>query len=45
MVIVVTSYPFYLQHDDEAWRHEQANFNLVGRFINSLTKEEPGKPK
>jgi CubicO group peptidase (beta-lactamase class C family) len=36
MVIVVTSYPFYIQHDDQAWRHEQANLNLVGKFIQSL---------
>jgi CubicO group peptidase (beta-lactamase class C family) len=39
MVIVVTSEPFYLQHDDEAWKHEQANINLVGKFIKSLPKE------
>jgi CubicO group peptidase (beta-lactamase class C family) len=36
MVIVVTAYPFYLQHDDEAWKHELANVNLVGKFIKSL---------
>ena len=24
MVVVVASDPFYLQHDDEAWRHERA---------------------
>jgi CubicO group peptidase (beta-lactamase class C family) len=36
MVIVVTSEPFYLVHDSEAWKHEQANFNLVGKFIESL---------
>jgi len=36
MVIVVTADPFFMQHDDEAWRHEQANFNLVGKFIASL---------
>jgi CubicO group peptidase (beta-lactamase class C family) len=39
MVIVVTSKPFYLVHNSEAWKHEQANFNLVGKFINSLPKE------
>ncbi len=39
MVIVVTSYPFYLQHDDESWKHELANVNLVGEFIKSLPKE------
>jgi CubicO group peptidase (beta-lactamase class C family) len=36
MVVVVTSDPFHLQHDDEEWTHEQANLNLVGRFIRSL---------
>lgn len=39
MVIVVTADPFYQQHDDEAWKHEQANINLVGKFIKSLPKE------
>jgi len=39
MVIVVTSYPFYLQHDAEAWKHELANVNLVGEFIKSLPSE------
>jgi len=39
MVIVLTSYPFYLQHDDQAWEHEKANINLVGEFINSLPNE------
>lgn len=36
MVIVVTADPFYLQHDAESWRHESANINLVGEFIESL---------
>jgi CubicO group peptidase (beta-lactamase class C family) len=36
MVVVVTSDPFYIQHDDESWRHERANLNLVGKFITSL---------
>ena len=39
MVIVVTSDPFYLQHDDESWKHELANVNLVGEFIKSLPSE------
>ena len=39
MVIVVTSDPFYLQHDDESWKHELAIINLVGEFIKSLPKE------
>jgi CubicO group peptidase (beta-lactamase class C family) len=36
MVIVTTSYPFYLQHDAESWKHESAIMNLVGEFIKSL---------
>jgi CubicO group peptidase (beta-lactamase class C family) len=39
MVIVVTSYPFWLQHDAESWKHELANVNLVGEFIKSLPSE------
>ena len=39
MVIVVTSYPFWKQHDEEAWKHELANVNLVGEFIKSLPAE------
>jgi CubicO group peptidase (beta-lactamase class C family) len=39
MVIVVTAYPFWLQHDEEAWKHELANINLVGEFIISLPSE------
>jgi CubicO group peptidase (beta-lactamase class C family) len=40
MIVVVTSDPFYLQHDDEAWKHEQTNLNLVGKFIRLLPKKE-----
>jgi len=36
MVIVVTSDPFWLQHDSESWNHEKANLNLVADFIASL---------
>jgi CubicO group peptidase (beta-lactamase class C family) len=39
MVIVLTSYPFWLQHDSESWQHELANVNLIGRFIKSLPNE------
>jgi len=39
MVVVVTAYPFHLQHDDESWKHERANLNLVGKFIKSLPSE------
>jgi len=36
MVVVTTSYPFWLQHDSESWKHESAIINLVGEFIKSL---------
>jgi CubicO group peptidase (beta-lactamase class C family) len=39
MVVVVTSDPFWLQHDDESWKHELANINVVGEFIKSLPSE------
>jgi len=39
MVIVATAYPFYLQHDAEAWKHDLAIMNLVAEFIKSLPSE------
>ena len=36
MVIVVTAYPFFLEHNDQSWKHEKANINLVSEFIASL---------
>ena len=39
MVVVTTSYPFWLQHDAESWKHELAIMNLVGEFIGSLPTE------
>jgi len=39
MVIVTTSYPFWLQHDAESWKHELAIMNLVGEFIKTLPSE------
>jgi len=39
MVIVLTSYPFYLEHNEDAWKHEMANVNLVADFIDSLPSE------
>ena len=44
LIIVVTSDPFFLQHDDEAWRHERANYNLVGKFIASLGQPASARP-
>jgi len=39
MILVVTADPFYQQHDARSWKHEQADINLVGKFINSLPGE------
>jgi len=39
MVVVVTADPFWLQHDEESWKHELANINLVADFISSLPGE------
>jgi CubicO group peptidase (beta-lactamase class C family) len=39
MVIVLTSYPFYLEHNEESWKHERTNINLVADFIKSLPSE------
>jgi CubicO group peptidase (beta-lactamase class C family) len=39
MVIVVTAYPFWLQHDAESWKHELAIINLWADFIKSLPRE------
>jgi CubicO group peptidase (beta-lactamase class C family) len=39
MVIVVTADPLFGQHGGGPWRHEKANLNLVGNFINSLPSE------
>jgi CubicO group peptidase (beta-lactamase class C family) len=39
MIVVVTAYPYYLEHNNESWKHEKANIKLVGKFINSLPKE------
>jgi CubicO group peptidase (beta-lactamase class C family) len=36
MVIVATSYPYWLEHDDRAWRHEKQMLNLVADFIAEL---------
>jgi CubicO group peptidase (beta-lactamase class C family) len=39
LVIVVTAYPFWKEHNDDSWKHETAIIKLVGKFINSLPKE------
>jgi len=40
MVIVVTADPFFRKHDDQAWKHEKANLNLVADFVASLPSSE-----
>jgi CubicO group peptidase (beta-lactamase class C family) len=36
MVIVTTSYPFWLEHNDQSWTHEKAIITMVSEFVNSL---------
>jgi hypothetical protein len=38
-IIVVKANPLFAQYGDRTWKHERANLNLVGNFINSLPKE------
>ena len=39
MMVVVTAYPFWLEHNDKSWKHEKAIIKLVGKFIHSLPNE------
>ena len=39
MMVVITSYPFWLEHNDKSWKHEKAIIKLVGKFIHSLPNE------
>lgn len=41
MVIVAVSDPYYLQHDDESWRHERGTLSLVGKLVQSLPDVPP----
>jgi len=36
LMVVVTAYPFWLEHNDESWSHEKAIIQTVARFIDSL---------
>ncbi|MDQ2091788.1 serine hydrolase [Marimonas arenosa] len=36
MVLVVTAYPAWLEHDQENWSHERSHLNLAGKFISLL---------
>ena len=38
MAVVVTAYPFWLEHNNESWKHEKAMIKLVGKFIHSIPK-------
>jgi CubicO group peptidase (beta-lactamase class C family) len=39
MVVVATADPFFLVHNDKAWKYEKQILNLVGDFIASLPSE------
>jgi CubicO group peptidase (beta-lactamase class C family) len=39
LVIVTTSYPFWLEHNDQSWKHEKAIITMVSEFVNSLPSE------
>lgn len=39
MVVVAVGDPFYIVHTPESWKHEQANLNIVGKFISALPGE------
>jgi CubicO group peptidase (beta-lactamase class C family) len=39
MVVVTTSYPFWLEHNDQSWKYEKAIITMVSEFINSLGTE------
>jgi CubicO group peptidase (beta-lactamase class C family) len=39
MVVITTADPFWLQHDDQSWKHEKATISLVADFIASLPSE------
>lgn len=38
IVVVVTADPMQGRHDAEAWKHERANINLAGKFIQNLVR-------
>jgi len=40
MVIVTTSYPFWLEHNNQSWKHEKAIITMVSEFINSIPSEQ-----
>ena len=36
LVVVTTSYPFWLEHNDQSWKQEKAIITMVSEFIKSL---------
>ncbi|WP_299868121.1 serine hydrolase [uncultured Hoeflea sp.] len=36
LVLVITAYPAWLEHDGENWMHERSHLNLAGKFISLL---------
>jgi CubicO group peptidase (beta-lactamase class C family) len=36
MVVVTTAYPFWLEHNDQSWKHESAIMTLASEFVSSL---------
>jgi CubicO group peptidase (beta-lactamase class C family) len=36
MVIVTTAYPFWLEHNDQSWKHEKAIITMVSEFITAI---------
>jgi len=40
IVIVTTSYPFWLEHNDKSWKHEKEIITMVSEFINSIPNEQ-----
>jgi CubicO group peptidase (beta-lactamase class C family) len=39
LVVVTTSYPFWLEHNDESWKHEKAIITMVSEFVDALPSE------
>ena len=39
MAIVTTSYPVWLEHNDQSWKQEKAIITMVSEFVNSLPGE------
>ena len=36
IVVVTTAYPFWLEHNDQSWKHEKAIITMVSEFVESL---------